>query len=513
MTKKSSRQSMKDLIVNQATSTVDDLYAKRNALLSLEEDGQSDLSSNEDQELDTHVTYLESNSETTHTGTDSLFDSNVSIVNQSSPVINSSLVNDNSSVAEKDSLSPDIVNHSSLVENNLLDKDSTLGELNSPVNVNLSANFDLPGSNATTPAVVNLNLSDNNNRPQTDQIALTGQMDLTSQTVKPSLPVKNTPPLSGQFKFTGQNQLTIKTIQITQAVGLSGVGTLALLQSLAGVGGCYVRTRHLARELGMTYQGLLKQIDRLISAGYVVSPPGDAALGRWIEITQHGQLDLTGKLDLTTNVDSSSSKDNNKTTTTTNNELSELSFTSQLNFTGEDELISQLQFTSQRKLTTMPPWERSKLKSDAEDLFYISSIAKVEIGMLSLQTLKLYEHIAKDKGKDHAAALFMILLPKAKDNPTGYILSAFRQGAEPTASSLNIIKQMRETLECLTNCQPPEEIKKQIQEALKKDDTKTQLSLTQKLAEVKNALQLLSWNSSFETLIEAREEFINRLLT
>ena len=32
MTKMPSRQSMKELIVNQDTSTVDDLYAKRNAV-------------------------------------------------------------------------------------------------------------------------------------------------------------------------------------------------------------------------------------------------------------------------------------------------------------------------------------------------------------------------------------------------------------------------------------------------------------------------------------------------
>jgi hypothetical protein len=37
MTKKASRSSIKDLILNQATSTVEDLYAKRNALLASEE--------------------------------------------------------------------------------------------------------------------------------------------------------------------------------------------------------------------------------------------------------------------------------------------------------------------------------------------------------------------------------------------------------------------------------------------------------------------------------------------
>ena len=62
--------------------------------------------------------------------------------------------------------------------------------------------------------------------------------------------------------------------------------------------------------------------------------------------------------------------------------------------------------------------------------------------MFSLQTVRLYEKICVEKNKDHAAALFLILLPKVEKNPNGYICAAYNRGAEPDKFSLDKIKQM-----------------------------------------------------------------------
>jgi hypothetical protein len=162
--------------------------------------------------------------------------------------------------------------------------------------------------------------------------------------------------------------------------------------------------------------------------------------------------------------------------------------------------------------TNLQPWEKMKLRNDAEDLFHAALIVKSDAGRLSMQTLRLYKHIYDDKGKDHALALFLLLLPKAKDNPTGYIWSSFKQGAEPNAESLRKVKEMQEVLECLAKTHSPEEAKQQMQSALDKSDTQALLSLAQQQEKYKKALHLLSWGGTVEALVQKREEFVTALL-
>lgn len=450
MTKKNSRMSMRDLIVNQATSTMDDLYAKRNALLSMEKD-QFEANGSGEQTSEAAIIYS---------------------ANSNMPL---DMPDDTSNIdQDKDILEPNKI--------------------------------DLTSLEFLTNNVVKNNLSTKNIPPIAAQVNLTGHNNSTIQLVDNNPPVKSYSPTTGQTNFTNQSEFTIKITKIIQAVGLTGAGTLMLLHSLVGHSGGYIRTRNLARDLGMTYQALLNQLERLVNAGFVDSPPGNSMSGRWLEITLAGQLYLTSQLNYTT---SSSSFNNN---TTTDNESDILCLTSQLNLTDQINLTSLPESTSQLNFTPMLSWERTKLRNDAEDLFYIALVARIEAGILSMQALRLYGQISKEKSKDYAAALFLILLPKVKDNPAGYIHSAFKQGAEPNADSLKKVKEMQEILECMVKAYSPEEAKQQMQSALDNGDTQTILSLAKQQEKYKKALDLLSWRGTFEALIQKRDEFVSSLL-
>jgi hypothetical protein len=135
---------------------------------------------------------------------------------------------------------------------------------------------------------------------QANQTHLTVQNDLTGNMAKQNKLVKNTASQIGKIKLPRMNNLTTKMTEIVKVVGLSGAGALAIFQKIVGSSGAYVRTRTLARDLGMTYQALLHQIDRLTEAGYIISPPGTQSMGRWIQLTATSQFLLTGQNDTTT---------------------------------------------------------------------------------------------------------------------------------------------------------------------------------------------------------------------
>jgi DNA-binding MarR family transcriptional regulator len=426
MMKKDSRQSIKDMIFNQAASTVDDLYAKRNALLAVKddipEDVREDITIKDDQLI--------------------------------------------------------LISHKELTDQNKFTDPS-----------NLLVNFNSPQSINSLP---------------TDQFKSTDQIYLTNDSVKPISPVKCITPKNDQIKMTSHNKLTIETSQIAKSLGLSGIGALTILQIVTGYKGAYIRTRNLARELGMTYQGLLNQIERLVSAGYVTSNPGEPTLGRWIEITAAGQIALTSQPEV---IKCSSSE--NKLLLQDEHEL-----TSQLELTSkncEPNHIDQTKLPSQINLTNIASWEKARLESQAEELFYIGLAAKTNPESFSMQTLTLYSEIVKEHGRDWAGALFLILLPKARDNVTGYIFSAYKNGAEPTSGSVIRVKDMWLTLEALGSVQSSKNLKTQIIEAVEKEDTEALLFLTRIQTELKTALRLLSWPESVDSLVEKRESFISTL--
>lgn len=197
------------------------------------------------------------------------------------------------------------------------------------------------------------------------------------------------------------------------------------------------------------------------------------------------------KLDMPGSVLRSGSETNNHTTTTT--EVRDGS-------------------TNSDMYEQVPPWlEKIQLREQAEELFYIAMCARVNAEVFSMQTLNLYKQISKDRGRDYAAALFLHLLPKAKDNPTGYISTACKQGAEPTSASITKAKEIWTNLDVLSKTQNLHEIKQKIQNAIIKEDTETVITLTQIQAKIKAALQLLSWSETTEMLIERRKVFIASL--
>jgi len=164
------------------------------------------------------------------------------------------------------------------------------------------------------------------------------------------------------------------------------------------------------------------------------------------------------------------------------------------------------------KLPPLPAWEKARMVAQAEELFYVGMAAKVDIDTFSRQTVNLYERISKERGREYTAALFLILLPKAKDNPTGYISSAVKQGAEPTAGSIIKVREIWELLDALSKAPTSEEIRHRIKEAAESDDPETLTTLAQQQTQVKMALRMLSWDGTAETLIERRDAFVSSLL-
>jgi hypothetical protein len=164
------------------------------------------------------------------------------------------------------------------------------------------------------------------------------------------------------------------------------------------------------------------------------------------------------------------------------------------------------------KFVQLPSWEKAQVYSYADDLFYLATVAKTQIEALSMQTLSLYKHILQEHNREYAAALFLLLLPKAKDNPTGYITSAYRQGAEPTTGAILKTKEIFEVAEVFFKNISTQTIKEQIQDALEKDDSETIMRLTQIQVKVKDALKLLSWTGTIEELKGKRDSFIKALL-
>jgi hypothetical protein len=163
------------------------------------------------------------------------------------------------------------------------------------------------------------------------------------------------------------------------------------------------------------------------------------------------------------------------------------------------------------KLPSLPSWEKARMVAQAEELFYIGTAARVDTGIFSVQTVTLYARIAKERGKDHAAALFLFLLPKAKDNPTGYISSACKQGAEPTSDSLAKVRKIWGLLDSLAKAPKSQEIKTRIADAMERDDMEGIALLTQTQIQIKEALHELSWSGTIDTLIEERDSFVTSL--
>jgi hypothetical protein len=188
------------------------------------------------------------------------------------------------------------------------------------------------------------------------------------------------------------------------------------------------------------------------------------------------------------------------------------------NIHGQKSTLSDFVHTQEQDAVNLnqsenrPLWlEKTLLKNRAEELFYIALAAETHVEEFSMQTLNLYNHLSQEKGRDYAAALFFQLLPKAKDNPTGYVSSAYKQGAEPTSASIVKIKEIWEALDSLAKAPDLQKIKLQIQEAVIKDDTDTLVVLTQIQSKIKSALRLFSWLGTLEALVEKRDVFLKEL--
>ena len=294
--------------------------------------------------------------------------------------------------------------------------------------------------------------------------------------------------LASENFIAGRRNVPIKNyeapvIEMVASLGMASFGFLSLLRNILPGEGGLIRINALARSLGMSTNNIRVLLENLQKAKFITTSTGGQE-GRWVDFNRDYHFLCTGEKNIA---------DEN-------------------NIAGEKFLAGEKNIASEPKFSAMLPWERSKLRSDAEDLFYTALAAKVETGMLSMQTLRLFEQIAEEKSKDHAMALFLVLLPKVKDNPTGYISSAIKQGAEPTTASLSKVKDIQDALACLASGQSPERIKQKIQTALDRDDTEALASLSAQKTKLKKALQLLSWNDTFEALIKKRDEFVASLL-
>jgi hypothetical protein len=294
-----------------------------------------------------------------------------------------------------------------------------------------------------------------------------------------------------------------RVIQLSRSLNFAALGVLAVLLDEFTNGTGILNISQLAKACDVARSTIIAQLRILEDKGMIALGAPEKG-GRVIKITCSENTTCSENATVTRG--SSSFLVTKDLTTTTTTEDSENATCSE-NATHDD-----FENTGEPIYTALQPWEKMKLRDNAEDLFYIAIITKSDVGQLSMQTLRLFERIYDDKGRDHALALFLLLLPKAKDNPTGYIWSSFKQGAEPNAGSLKRVKEMQEVLGCLAKTQSPEEAKEQMQTALNKNDTQALLSLAKKQEEYKKALNLLSWGDTFEALVQKREEFISSVL-
>jgi hypothetical protein len=164
------------------------------------------------------------------------------------------------------------------------------------------------------------------------------------------------------------------------------------------------------------------------------------------------------------------------------------------------------------KFEKLPSWEKARMIEQAEELFYIGMAARLETGAFSAQTLSLYVRISQKCGRDHSAALFLFLLPKAKDNPTGYILSAWKQGAEPPSDLIVKVQKIWSLLSTLTKASKSQEVKTQIMNAMERGDMEAVAMLTQEQMQIKTLLHELSWSGTVAQLIEKRDTFVSSFL-
>jgi hypothetical protein len=161
------------------------------------------------------------------------------------------------------------------------------------------------------------------------------------------------------------------------------------------------------------------------------------------------------------------------------------------------------------------PWERAQLESIIEELFYIALTIPLEPTKLSRQTFEIYQKIRKERGCEYAIGLFLLLFPKAKDNPTGYIASALSKGATPSYADINRAKEILASINCLGNVRLLDEqsLKKKLQAAVDIDDTEQISELIKLKSSIKFALETLRWKKSIDELVEEKQAFIRFILT
>ena len=301
-----------------------------------------------------------------------------------------------------------------------------------------------------------------------------------------------------------------RVVQLSRSLNFTALGVLAVLLDEFSCGTGILNISQMSKACGVARSTVIAQLRTLEDKGIIALGAPEKG-GRLLKIMCSENATCPENATLARGSSSSSFLKDSLTTTTTETTCIENTTCSENAICPENTTLEP-PFDNGPTYTAMKPWEKSKLKGDAEELFYVALITKSDVGLFSMQTLRLFKHIYDDKGRDHALALFLFLLPKAKDNPTGYIWSSYKQGAEPNADSFRKAKEMREFLDCLARNQTPEDAKEQMQTALDKNDTQALLSLAEQQEKYKKALHLLSWGGTFEGLIQKREEIVTSLL-
>jgi DNA-binding MarR family transcriptional regulator len=355
MTTTNKKPSLRDQIINQAASTADELYAKRNAFLAASTEEQT-LDDQNQVSSQVNLTNSINDQEISFASTDSQSNltSNIKLIGQNEPTnVIDRLVSATESAQKRITgkmkltipineqknlidIHDDQINLTELIKftgqenstnmvkpislgNNLINGDEVksidefkltndMANLNSSIDSNLPLydQMQLPSQAETNGPLGKLDLPVKSTLPFISQLESPSQEVLPINAVKTNLTVKINSPKSSQTHFNSQFNLTTTSAEITRSVGLSGVGMLALLTMLISPDGSYIRTRNLARDLGMTYQALLNQLKRLTEAGYLESTSGTPEQGRWIRITPTGQLGLTRQANFNTSCSSSS---------------------------------------------------------------------------------------------------------------------------------------------------------------------------------------------------------------
>jgi hypothetical protein len=178
----------------------------------------------------------------------------------------------------------------------------------------------------------------------------------------------------------------------------------------------------------------------------------------------------------------------------------------------EEQILSELDNSPLPTFNASRPWETALYDEYAEQLFYAAIITKRDSSSFSVQTLKLYEQISKEKDNETAFALFIELMPKAKGSPTAYIAGAYKKDAQPDLKTRKIAEQFFALKEEIRRTESLEDIQRRQKQAMEIGDNQRLIEYTKQLLCYDRMSTLIKSAIPWHELNSQCREFVKSLL-